>query len=128
MTFELQFYPSKSPPSPKKLIIQATKTKLNNLHADITDRGFLTKENLKTVCLRKTTISQSRVGKNVSADVEAITKICFSTENERLRIGSLLLIKMQVARSKSSIILLSRPMNCGLLFFNCSNLIAQRSN
>jgi hypothetical protein len=92
MTFNLQFRPAEIPALAQEFEYPGDEAELYKLQERITNRGFLNIEELKIICRWKTTRSQSRVSKNVSADIEALTKVCFSTENERLRIGSLLLL------------------------------------
>ena len=93
MTFQLQFQPTEIPALAQQFGYPGDETKLQDLRLGIAERGFLILEELKTVCRWKTARSQSRVAKNTKADVEAITKVCFETENERFRIGSLLLLE-----------------------------------
>jgi hypothetical protein len=93
MPFHLQFPPTEIPALDQQFGYPGDETKLHELRSGIAERGFLTLEELKIVCRWKTPRSQSCVAKNKAADVEAITKVCFQTENERLRIGSLLLLE-----------------------------------
>jgi len=93
MHFFLQFSPAEIPALAQRFGFPADETQVHDLRAGIAKRGFLTLEELKIVCRWKTARSQSHVAKNTAADVEAITKVCFETENERLRIGSLLLLE-----------------------------------
>jgi hypothetical protein len=93
MIFHLQFPATEIPALAQRFGYPGDETQLYDLRAGITERCFLTLEELKIVCRWKTARSQSRVAKNTAFDVEAITKVCFSTENERLRIGSLLLLE-----------------------------------
>lgn len=92
-TFHLQFPPTEIPALAQKFGYPGDETKLHDLRSSIAERCFLTFEELKIVCRWKTPRSQSRVDKNLSEDVEAITKVCFETGNERLRIGSLLMLE-----------------------------------
>ena len=93
MPFHLQFPSTQILALAKQFGYPGNETQLHDLTDGITKRGFLTLEELKIVCRWKTARSQSHVAKNTKADVEAITKISFETENERLRIGSLLLLE-----------------------------------
>lgn len=93
MSFHLQFPTTEISVLAQEFGYPGNETKLQDLGQDIARRGFLTLEELKIVCRWKTARSQSHVAKNKTADVEAITKVCFETENERLRIGSLLLLE-----------------------------------
>jgi hypothetical protein len=93
MSFSLQFPFAQIPVLAKEFKPSAKEPQVYEIRDGIIKRGFLTLEELKTVCRWKSTRSQSRVAKNTAADVEAITKVCFKTENERLRIGSLLLLE-----------------------------------
>ncbi|MBL7807780.1 MAG: hypothetical protein JNN28_08200 [Saprospiraceae bacterium] len=91
--FHLQFPSLEIPVLAQHFGYPVKENKLYDLRAGIAKRGFLTLEELKVVCRWKSVRSQSRVAKNTAADVEAITKVCFETKNERLRIGSLLLLE-----------------------------------
>lgn len=93
MIFHLQLPPDEIGDFAERFSYPSDEPQLHDLAAGIAERGFLTFEELKIVCRWKTARSQSRVAKNTAADVEAITKVCFSTENERVRIGSLLLLE-----------------------------------
>lgn len=93
MPFHLQFPSSEIPVLAEKFDYPGDEKILNDLNADIDKRRYLTLDELKIVCRWKTPRSQSLVNKNKEADVEAITKVCFSTDNELLRIGSLLLLE-----------------------------------
>lgn len=92
MPFHLQFSHSEILTLSHQFGYPTDETQLHDLRAGITERGFLTLEELKIMCRWKTARSQSRVAKNTAADVEAITKACFEANSERLRIGSLLLL------------------------------------
>lgn len=93
MKFKLQFLPSKikqyaaefSYPKDEREITEGIKP-------DAQKRGYLKLEELQTVCLWKSSRSKSRVASNIAEDVEAISKVFLETTNERLRIGSLLLL------------------------------------
>lgn len=91
--FKLQFPPTEISALAQRFGFPADEIQVHDLRAGITTRGFMTFDELKIVCRWKTARSQSRVAKNTATDVEAITKVCFETENERLRIGSLLLLE-----------------------------------
>lgn len=94
MTFTLQFPLSQIQQLAAKFSYPKSEVELiEQIKPLVRQRGYLTFDELKTVCLWKSERSQSRVAKNTAADVEAITKVCFSTDNERLRIGSLLLLE-----------------------------------
>lgn len=59
----------------------------------VAERGFLRFDEFKDICEWKTERSKSRVDKNQPAEVEEISRICFSCETEHLRIGALCLLE-----------------------------------
>ena len=93
MDFKLQFPPTQIKQLASKFSYPKDESEITvGIKQNAKDRGYLTLEELQTVCLWKSERSKSRVANNLAEDVEALTKVFLETENERLRIGSLLLL------------------------------------
>ena len=93
MTFQLQFPPTQIQPLAAAFGYPKSESELTDqIKPLVQQRGYLTLDELKTVCVWKSERSKSRVASNATEDVETITQVCFGTLNERLRIGSLLLL------------------------------------
>ncbi len=93
MNFSLQFPPTQIPALAAAFQYENDESRLTDqIKPLVRERGYLTFDELKTVCLWKSARSKSRVASNTAEDVEVITKLCLETTNERLRIGSLLLL------------------------------------
>ena len=93
MDFKLQFPPSEIKKYAAAFTYAKTESEITErIKPLVLQRGYLTMEELQTVCLWKSERSKSRVANNLAEDVEALTKVFLETENERLRIGSLLLL------------------------------------
>lgn len=93
MDFKLQFPPTQIKQLASKFSYPKDESEITEgIKQNAKDRGYLTLEELQTVCLWKSARSKSRVASNLAEDVEAITKVFLETQNERLRIGSLLLL------------------------------------
>lgn len=93
MNFKLQFEASKIHDVASKYSYKRDESPLIELSPEVQKRGYLTLKELKDVCEWKTSRSRERVKINREDDVNEITKVCFETTNERLRIGSLLLLE-----------------------------------
>ncbi len=93
MNFKLQFEASKIHDLASKYNYKRDESPLIELNPVVQKRGYLTLKELKDVCEWKTSRSRERVKLNREDDVNEITKVCFETTNERLRIGSLLLLE-----------------------------------
>ncbi len=91
--FNLQFDPSLIPSLAAKFQYDKDESDITEkLKPSVERKGYLTLDELKTICKWKTDRSKSRVATNLAADVEECTRVCFSATNERLRIGSLCLL------------------------------------
>ena len=93
MTFNLQFPPAQIQEFAANFGYLKSEAELSDhIKPLVRQRGYLTLNELKTICLWKSERSKSRVARNLPEDVEELTKVCFEIQNEKLRIGSLLLL------------------------------------
>lgn len=92
MDFKLQFSPDQILSLAAAFSYSKDENALIGLKPKVLQRGYLNQDELKDACLWKTERSKSRVAENLPEDIKAITKVCFESQNERLRIGSLLLL------------------------------------
>ncbi len=90
--FQLQFDPAEIPSLAAQFDYPQDETFFQEMRPNVEQRGYFTKQEFLKVCAWKTVRSKSRVDQNSESDIAAITKVCLSTDNERLRIGALLLL------------------------------------
>jgi len=92
MEFTFRFHPADIAALASRYPINNEDILTEQIKPAVRERGYLMLEELKIVCGWKSQRSKSRVAKNEPEDVRAITKVSLETSNERLRIGSLLLL------------------------------------
>lgn len=90
--FQLQFDPAEIPSLAAQFDYPQDEAFFKEMRPNVDQRGYFTKAEFLKVCEWKTMRSKSLVDQNSESDIAAITKVCLSTDNERLRIGSLLLL------------------------------------
>lgn len=93
MTFTLKFDPIEIPQLASRFDYSKDEAAILQIKPSLESKGFLSLEELQIICEWKTSRSRSRVAKNTSVDVEECTRVAFSTNSERLRIGALCLLE-----------------------------------
>ena len=88
MDFKLQFPPTQIKQLASKFSYPKDESEITvGIKQNAKDRGYLTLEELQTVCLWKSERSKSRVANNLAEDVEALTKVFLETENDDAQAG-----------------------------------------